>query len=321
MRKLLLILAVSIIPLLVYCWGFYGHKSINRIAVYTLPTELAGFYKQHIEYVTSHAVDPDMRRYAVKEEAPRHYIDIDHYGENPFDNVPKKWDEAVEKFTEDTLQAYGIVPWHVERMYFKLVSAFKKKDIPYILKTSADIGHYIADAHVPLHTTENYNGQLTNQKGIHGFWESRLPELYADDYDFFIGKAHKIDNPLNFIWDEVQKSNAAVDSVLHFERDLTAEYPSDRKYAFEEKGATMMKTYSRDFSHEYHLMLDGMVERRMRSAIIAVGSFWYSAWVEAGQPDLNTPLTAEQVLQLEQDKKELEAQYNGNKILGREHED
>ncbi len=321
MRKLLLILAVSIIPLLVYCWGFYGHKSINRVAVYTLPTELAGFYKQHIECVTSHAVDPDMRRYAVKEEAPRHYIDIDHYGENPFENVPRKWDEAVEKFTEDTLQSYGIVPWHIERMYFRLVSAFRKKDIPYILKTSADIGHYIADAHVPLHTTENYNGQLTNQKGIHGFWESRLPELYAEDYDFFVGKAHKIDDPLNFIWDEVQKSNAAVDSVLHFERDLTADYPSDRKYAYEEKGATMMKTYSRDFSQEYHLMLDGMVERRMRSAIIAVGSFWYSAWVEAGQPDLNTPLTAEQVLQLEQDKKELEAQYNGNKILGREHED
>lgn len=321
MRKLLLILAVSLIPVVVYCWGFFGHKSINRVAVYTLPSELAGFYKQHIEYVTSHAVDPDMRRYAVKEEAPRHYIDIDHYGENPFDNVPRKWDEAVEKFTEDTLQAYGIVPWHVERMYFRLVSAFKKKDIPYILKTSADIGHYIADAHVPLHTTENYNGQLTNQKGIHGFWESRLPELYADDYDFFVGKAHKIDDPLNFIWDEVQKSNAAVDSVLHFERDLTAEYPSDRKYAFEEKGATMMKTYSRDFSQEYHLMLDGMVERRMRSAIIAVGSFWYSAWVEAGKPDLNTPLTAEQELQLEQDKKELEAQYRSNKILGREHED
>jgi len=68
-------------------------------------------------------------------------------------------------------------------------------------------------------------------------------------------------------------------------------------------------------------MLDGMVERRMRSAIIAVGSFWYSAWVEAGKPDLNTPLTAEQELQLEQDRKELEAQYSSNKILGREHED
>lgn len=321
MRKMILLLAVSCIPLFVLCWGFYGHKSINRVAVYTLPTELAGFYKEHIEYVTSHAVDPDMRRYAVKEEAPRHYIDIDHYGETPFENVPREWKEAVEKFTEDTLQAYGIVPWHVERMYKRLVNAFKKKDIAYILKTSADLGHYIADAHVPLHTTENYNGQLTNQKGIHGFWESRLPELYAEDYDFFVGKAMIIDDPLNFIWDEVEKSHAAVDSVLHFERDLTESFPSDRKYAFEEKGASVMKTYSRDFSQEYHIMLDGMVERRMRKAIIAVGSYWYSAWVEAGKPDLSMPLSKEQEEQLETERKELEAQYQSRKILGREHED
>lgn len=321
MRKVILLLAVSIIPVLVLCWGFYGHKSINRVAVYTLPTELAGFYKEHIEYVTSHAVDPDMRRYAVKEEAPRHYIDIDHYGDKPFDAVPREWKDAVEKFTEDTLQAYGIVPWHVERMYKRLVSAFKKKDIGYILKTSADLGHYIGDAHVPLHTTENYNGQLTNQKGIHGFWESRLPELYAEDYDFFVGKAVFIKDPLNFIWDEVEKSHAAVDSVLHFERDLTNTFPSDRKYAFEEKGASVMKTYSRDFSQEYHVMLDGMVERRMRKAIIAVGSYWYSAWVEAGKPDLSTPLSKEQQEQLEAERKELEARYQASKILGREHAD
>ena len=43
-------------------WGFYGHKRINRMAVFTLPPEMVTFYKQHIEFVTNHAVDPDKRR-------------------------------------------------------------------------------------------------------------------------------------------------------------------------------------------------------------------------------------------------------------------
>ena len=66
--------------------------------------------------------------------------------------------------------------------------AFIEKDSDKILKYSADLGHYIADAYVPLHTTENYNGQLTGQKGIHAFWESRLPELFSEDYNYLVDK-------------------------------------------------------------------------------------------------------------------------------------
>ena len=141
-------------------WGFFGHKKINRISIFTLPNEMFGFYKEHIEYITEHAVDPDKRRYAVDGEAPCHYIDLDHFylkGEDPYKIMPKTWKAAVEKFSEDTLQAYGIVPWHIQRMKYRLQKAFERKNVDLILKYSADIGHYIGDAHVPLHTTENYN--------------------------------------------------------------------------------------------------------------------------------------------------------------------
>jgi hypothetical protein len=176
-------------------WGFFGHKKINRMAVFTLPPEMIKFYKKNIEYITEHAVDPDKRRYATEGEAPRHYIDIDHYvhsGEDPFKVVPKKWNDAVDKFSEDTLQAYGIVPWHVNIMVKRLTKAFEARDVDRILHLSADLGHYIGDSHVPLHTTENYNGQLTGQRGIHGFWESRLPELKSKGYDFFVGRANML---------------------------------------------------------------------------------------------------------------------------------
>lgn len=277
-------------------WGFFGHQRINRIATFTLPQEMFGFYKEHIEFLTEHAVDPDKRRYAVDGEAQRHYIDIDHYvaeGEDPFDIMPHKWQDAVEKFSEDTLQAYGIVPWHIEVMKFRLQKAFESKNVDLILKYSADIGHYIGDAHVPLHTTENYNGQLTNQKGIHGLWESRLVEINDENYDYFIGKARYVEDVRSYIWDAVEASHRAVDSVLQIERDLTAEMDSDKKYSFERRGNTTVKVYSYEFSQEYHRRMNGMVERRLRASIFAVGSIWYTAWVDAGQPDLtelqNTP--------------------------------
>ena len=89
-----------------------------------------------------------------------------------------------------------------------------------ILSLSSDLGHYIADAHVPLHTTENYNGQLTNQKGIHGFWESRIPEISAEEYDYLLGTAVYVADPLKEAWRIVKESNSAVDSVLKFEKEL-----------------------------------------------------------------------------------------------------
>ena len=101
---------------------------------------MMGFYKDHIEYVTEHAVDADKRRYAIAEEAPRHFIDIDHYGAYPFDFMPRRWKEAVEKYTEDTLQGYGILPWHTERVYYNLKKAFEERNTNAILRLSADIG-------------------------------------------------------------------------------------------------------------------------------------------------------------------------------------
>ena len=267
-------------------WGFYAHKRVNRYAVFTLPEELVGFYKKHIDHLTDHAVDADKRRYAIKEEAPRHYIDIDHYGENPFQVMPRKWTDAVEKFSEDTLLTYGIVPWHIQTVYNRLVKAFEEKDIDYILKNSADLGHYVSDAHVPLHTTENYNGQLTNQKGIHAFWESRLPELFADDYDYLVGTAEYQYSVLDVAWQAVESSFNALDSVLLFDKELSQEFEQDKQYSYEKRGSKTIKVKSADFSLAYHAKLNGMVERRLRLSITTIGNLWYSAWMDAGQPIL-----------------------------------
>jgi hypothetical protein len=231
--------------------------------------------------------------------------------------VPKKWTEAVAKYTEDTLQAYGIVPWHIQVVKYKLQKAFESKNVELILKYSADIGHYIGDAHVPLHTTENYNGQKTGQRGIHGLWESRLVEINAEDYDYFVGKAAYKSSVLDFIWNAVQGSHNALDSVLRIEKELSLTFPSDLKYSFEQRGNTTVSVYSRDYSQAYHRLLNNMVERRLRAAIIAVGSIWYSAWVDAGQPDLSKlqRLPPSESLLLEM--QELDAHFHNDKHFGR----
>ena len=267
-----------------FSWGFYGHKLINYHAVFMLPPEMLVLFKPNIDFISNHSVDPDKRRYAVNEEGSRHYIDMDRYGNA---TVPMEWKEAVKKFSEDTLMIHGIVPWWIQVMMNRLTKAFRQKDIPMILKLSAETGHYIADAHVPLHTSSNHNGQFTNQHGIHGFWESRIPELFAQStWDLYTGRARYIKDPLKFTWERVMESARSADTVLIFERILNDKTSPALKYSYEERNGQVIKQYSLAYSTKFDQMLGGMIERRFASSILAVGSFWYTAWVNAGQPDL-----------------------------------
>jgi hypothetical protein len=314
-------LKIVLVGVVVLCgsWGFFAHKKINQLAIFTLPPAMSGFYKKNIEYLTEAAVNADRRRYAIANEAPRHYIDLDDYGDSAVFKLPRYWKDAVEKFGEDSLIARGILPWHIYRVYFQLKDAFMIRDPDQILRLSADLGHYIADAHVPLHTTKNYDGQLTGQIGIHGFWESRLPELYFDQYDFFVGSAMYLPNVQLAAWEMVMQSNRAVDTVFMIEKKL-AESEGESKFNFESKGKQTVKVYSQDYAEKYHRQLSGMVERQFRGSVKKVGDIWYTAWVDAGQPDLtmliNYKPSAEEI---EKRRKELSL-WKERTIKSREHE-
>lgn len=320
MKKLACAVITLLITVPVFSWGFFAHRKINQQAVFSLPPQMMVLYKQHLAFLSEHAIDPDKRRYAIPEEAPRHYIDLDHYGPYPFDALPRKWQDAADKFTADSLQAHGIVPWWIMTMQYRLTQAFKDKNQSRILKLSAEIGHYIADAHVPLHAHSNYNGQKTGQRGIHGFWESRIPELLADrEWDYFVGKAEYIADPLQFIWNRVLESALAADSVLMIEKNLTATFSPDQKFAFENRNGLIIRQYSSAFTIAYNNALKGMVERRLRASIFAIASFWYTAWVDAGQPDC-TALTNKNFSAADlKDFEALDQAWKVNTQKGREH--
>lgn len=285
MYKLLLFLIGTVLHILLSSWGFYAHQRINETAVFLLPADIAYFYKQNIKLITEKSVDPDKRSHVDTLEAPRHYIDLDQIDQH-IDSIPIHWSQAKEKYTERKLLAQGILPWHIQRTYQNLVNSFKERNKDRIIKYSADLGHYIADAHVPLHTTSNYNGQQTDQIGIHAFWETRLPEMFADSYNLIIGPATYIENPLEKSWEMVKTSNAMVQTVLSIEKDLSKKHRNSEIKSYIERKNQLIFTYSDQYATAYHDALDGMVEKQFTSSIHLVACFWYSAWIDAGQPNL-----------------------------------
>src|ERR1700735_5036190 len=109
MRRTITTITGLLLIFLCSSWGFFAHYRINRLAIFTLPKAMAGFYKSNIEFITEHAVSADKRRYVDSTEAPKHFLNADHYGKNPFKAIPQNWDDAAIKYCADTLNKYGTV--------------------------------------------------------------------------------------------------------------------------------------------------------------------------------------------------------------------
>ena len=252
------------------------------------------FYYNHIDFITEGSVVPDLRRGLLndKAEPPRHYIDIETFGNNiTVDALPRTVKDAYAKYDSAFLQKTGYVPWYIQTLMDKLTIAFRRKSKSDILFLSAEIAHYIADAHVPLHTSTNHDGQLTDQKGIHAFWESRIPELLGDRYNFYTGDAKYIDDITSEVWKIIKHSHILADTVLMVEKQLRPTFPKDKLYKKDSTGNVMMSFNQPVFSDEYTIAysdaMKGMVENQMRSSAADIANFWYTAWVNGGKPDLN----------------------------------
>lgn len=275
-------------------WGVWGHQHINRAAVFALPEPMRAFYFNHIDFITIEASIPDLRKYVIsdRQEFPRHFIDVDIYGEHPFDALPASWDSAVEKYGKDSLYRYGILPWYIQLITQKLTSAFKQHNKAKILFLSADLAHYIGDGYQPLHTTKNYDGQLSGQKGVHALFESFIPELFGSRFNLHTPPARYLKDVEKASWDIVKQSHALVRPLLASEKELLDTWPEDKIYEQDKNGKIRKNQYnqsyySKEFTKAWQRRLDGMIEKQLQLAIQTTASFWYTAWVNAGKPDLS----------------------------------
>lgn len=308
------------IGVLLVSWGKYGHEHINRAVVMTLPAPMQSFFYNHIDFITVESNLPDVRKYTIGDSAefPRHHIHLEAYGN--YDAIPKSTKEIKAKYDAKFLYKHGILPWYIQDMMLKLTTAFREGHKSDILLLSADIGHYIGDAYMPLHTSENHNGTLTNQKGIHGLFESRLPELFGNTYIYNAGNACYIADIQKETWRIVAASNHAADTLLRADRELSATMAKDKVFDMADgKIRTNMYNdymYTTSYATAYHTKLNGMVERQLRGAILSTASFLFTAWVNAGKPNLSKldvpELTLRNATALKHDK----ALFGKGKLFG-----
>ena len=277
MNRLAVLLATAcmvLTPLPAAAWGFEAHKFIMGRAISLLPPQIRPFFEAARVPVVEHAIDPDLWRTAGwDEESSRHFLDMDAYGPHPFTDLPRDMEDAIKKHGAEFVTKNGTLPWRTVEIHDKLVEAFRQKQ-PYARENikffSSVIGHYVSDAHVPFHAALNYDGQLTQQVGIHARFESELFERYRTWMRISPRPVFRIRNPRDFMFETLTKSFVLVQPLLDADRAATAgrQHYDDGYYAmFFGKGRPLL-------------------ERRLSESITAVASMITAAWVEAGRPAL-----------------------------------
>ncbi len=284
---ILVAVSLALISQVAFGWGFWAHKTINRAAVTLLPEPLRAFYAANVDYVAAHASDPDLRRDIVKNEGDYHYLDMDDYGEYPNFKVPLTYEEAVKEYGEETVMKDGMVAWRVGWDIDSLTAAMKADNVPLILHLSADLGHYVADMHVPLHATRNYDGQFNGHIGVHYRWETGIPSHFGNNYSFSgIGDAVYIKHPVEHALKILTHSYSLLGKVFAADSIAKAGIPKGQLYRVEQRNGRKEYIYSDQYYKRFSAALDGMVEAQMRAATRAVASYWYTAWINAGKPKL-----------------------------------
>jgi hypothetical protein len=257
-------------------WGFEAHKFIADQMIALLPPEIRPLFEQRRATIVERSVDPDLWRNIFPDEAPNHFVDLDYFGEYPFTELPREYDRAVQRWGRDVVHQQGLVPWRTAEMFGNLRREFerlKRENAPAYLQDNiafyaAVMSHYIGDAHVPLHSIVNYDGQLTNQRGVHGRWESELFDRTRKRIAVAPAAPRPVHDPREFIFDTLLASNRLATAVIESDKRAAAtrEFYDDGYFAVFEK---------EQFA---------VLERRINDSISAVASLIIGAWDAAGRP-------------------------------------
>ena len=296
-------------------WGFLVHRTVHQLAIYQLPKGLQPFFYSQKEYLVKYATRPDERRNSDSTEATKHFIDFEAFGDSAAWKMPMDWNSAVQRYTKDSLVKYGYVPYQIMALKEQLTNAFRQKNKDSILFYAADMGHYIADAHVPLHTSINYDGQLTGQKGLHSLWESVIPEIELSNYNLSgKHKAKYLKRPEEQLWKAVQEAHLLLTGVFGQEKEVTKQFVDSTKYRTQVRRGREVKSYTSAFAKAYNARLGNTVNEQLIKSSNLVADFWYTAWVDAGKPDLSSLVTTMSDEEKKAYKKEVKA-YKKNELL------
>jgi hypothetical protein len=275
--SLLLIVSVLCLPAPVQAWGFEAHKTIAEHFIALLPPELRPLFERRKAYIIERSVDPDLwRNVGFDQEPPNHFVDLDFYGKYPFRELPHEYDRAVQKFGRDVVHQQGMLPWRTQEFYGRLQREFeglkRKSPSSYasdnIVLLAAIIAHYVSDGHVPLHAVVNYDGQVTDQQGIHVRWESELFERNKTRIRIAPATPKPVSDPREAMFQTLLASHLLAEGVLQADK----------------KAAQGREFYDDGYFDALAKDQLSVLERRLNDSITAVAAFVIGAWEQAGRP-------------------------------------
>lgn len=261
------------IGFLLISWGYTGHYHISQKAALSFNEEMEQF-NAWTSFLASHASDADARKDEDPNEGPKHYIDIDNYNEfGTTGRIPQTYDSVIDIYGYNFVKSQGFLPWATEVTFDSIVQCFIRRDWEKAQYFAADLGHYVADGHMPMHITANYNGQLTDNYGIHSRYESTMINAKIGEFSYEGMPIDSVEDVNQYIFDYLYENYVYVDSVIAADDYATA-INSDY-YSSAYKDALWEKTG--DFTIEL-----------FKNASHAIAELLYTAWLRAGRPDLNS---------------------------------
>lgn len=272
-----LVLAAALsVPAPAAAWGFAAHRFIMDRAIGLLPVELKPFYEKYRDRLLIRVTDPDEWRNVGWDEDPNHFVDfgMPQLGLYPFAGLPREYGAAIEKFGTSELKRIGLLPWREAEEFGNMRRTFEsfKNGSAYgadnLVLFSAVAAHYIQDANQPLHATNNYDGQLTGNVGIHSRFERDLLEKFEARLAITPAPPMAITNPRDAAFEALLASYQLVDPILQADREATVGRDS----------------YDADYFEKFFTKVKPILERQLAASITATASVIIGAWEQAGKP-------------------------------------
>lgn len=271
MKNFKIVLILSMAWILLASWGGSGHYIISSSIAKFFNEEMQTF-SNWVGYIADHASDADYRKDEDPTEGPKHYIDLDNYPEFIANGeISMSLQENVDQYGEDFVEQNGYLPWATIDTYNLLVENLQDGNWEKAKFFAADLGHYVADGHMPLHITANYNGQFTGNRGIHYRYESQMVNAFSSEIEYEGQEIQGIDQIDEYIFTYLYENYVYVDSVLL--ADDAAKSVNSNTESYEYTAALW------EITEDFTIML-------FQKASLALTELLYSAWIESGKPDL-----------------------------------
>ena len=267
---ILLILILLPGPSALFGWGENAERLIINKAVDTLPDEMLPFFQANRQYLVQHVTDVEEPNAKNAASATSNYIQIDHYGPFPFSALPRSYNAAVTKFTRRTIDQYGVLPWQIGTYSKKLTDAFRAHNWEEAKLSAAILAHYVAAAHDPFNTTINRDGSQSGQPGVNERFNSGLVDRYQLFFFLKPNDASLIHDATDHAFEMVLGAHSWLENILLADR----------------RAHEGLSSYSDDYYDRFYQQAGVVLVRQLSEASTDVGSYWMSAWINAGRPQL-----------------------------------